>query len=43
MTNEQEKKKEYVAPVMEVIEFDCRQGLLNVTSNDQPKMDMVID
>ena len=28
MKNEQEKKKEYIAPAMEVIEFDCGSPLL---------------
>ena len=42
--NEQEKKKSYIAPAMEVIEFDRRQALLlGSKENSDESMKMIIN
>jgi len=41
MKNEQEKKKEYVAPAMEILKM-YDKAVLIVESNDQDGMGMVI-
>ena len=42
--NEQEKKKFYISPAMQVIEIDCRSSLLQGSNpTKQSGMNMVID
>jgi hypothetical protein len=44
MKNEQEKKKSYISPAMEVVEFDCGSPLLQPSKeNNQNTLNIVID
>ena len=44
MKNEQEKKNVYVAPAMDIIEFDCGAPLLQPSKeNNQNSLHIVID